>query len=225
MKPSIATTIAALCWGLATPGHAADEVRYVRDWMSVPLRASAAKDSAVVDRGLVSGTTLTLLESDQASGLSRVRTEAGQEGWLPTRYLTNEPVARALLDQANTELEAQRKLNQQLRGDNPATAAAIDDANQRAAQLQEANATLTSELTALKQAPDNPDNLKQNNQALQQQNETLRQQLDQPTGELTQLRASRDNEMFRNGALAVLGGVLIALLIPWLRPKKKSDWA
>ena len=106
-----------------------------------------------------------------------------------------------------------------------ATAAAIDEANKRAAQLQEANAALSSELTTLKQAPDNPDNLKQNNQALQQQNETLRQQLDQATGELTQLRASRDNEMFRNGALAVLGGVLIALLIPWLRPKKKSEWA
>jgi SH3 domain protein len=217
--------IAATCWSWASTGHGADETRYVRDWMSVPLRESQAQDSAVVHRGLVSGTVVTLLQSDQPSGLSKVRTDAGGEGWLPTRYLTTEPVARTLLDKANAELEQLRQLNQQLRGDQPTVTAAIDQANQRSEQLQQANTALTAELNELKQAPNNAANLEQSNRELLSQSETLRQQLDQATGELTQLRASRDHEMFRNGGLAVFGGVLIALLIPRLSPRKKSDWA
>lgn len=225
MKPVTALLTATLCWGLTTTVHAADDTRYVRDWISVALRESPAKDSAVVGRGLVSGTPLTLLESDQANGLSRVRTETGAEGWLPSRYLTAEPVARALLDQANAELEQLRQLNQQLRGDNPATAAAIDGAKAQVEQLQQANEALTAEVAALKQSPDNPANLKQSNQDLQVRNETLRQQLEQLNAEVSELRASRENEMFRNGALAVIGGVLITLVVPRLWPKKRSEWA
>ena len=41
------------------------------------------------------------------------------------------------------------------------------------------------------------------------------------------MKESRESQVFRNGALAVLLGVVIALIVPRLRPKRRntSGWA
>ncbi|MET0379419.1 MAG: hypothetical protein ABW049_10560, partial [Spongiibacteraceae bacterium] len=44
--------------------NAKDKVRYVRDWMTIPLRETADPDSTIIHKGVVSGAPLVLLQAD-----------------------------------------------------------------------------------------------------------------------------------------------------------------
>lgn len=195
----------------------AQETRYVRDWISVPLHAAQAADSEVVHRGLASGSAVTLLENDDRSGQARVRTADGVEGWMPARYLSAEPAARTLLEKANAEIAELRQLNEQLKNQQPADQRQM---TQRLEELQAANARLSGELEALKRAPGNAEQL----EALRQRNAALHEQFNQFSAAFQQAQNKRDTDMFRNGALAVLAGALLTLLVPRLWPKKRSEW-
>lgn len=205
---------AVLLTCLASTCVAADEVRYIRDWISIPLRETQAPDSTVVHRGLVSGNSVTLLENDEKSGLARVRSADGVEGWLANRYLTAEPPARVQLDKANGEIAELRKLNEQLKSQQSPDARQLEE-------LRAENTRLSTELETLKHAPSHAEQL----EALRQRNAALGEQFQQLGASLEQAQHSRDTEMFRNGALAVLAGALLSLLASRLWPKKKSEWA
>ena len=211
------TLPAAFLIGLAASHAVADEVRYVRDWITIPLRETQAPDSAVVHRGLTSGNAVTLLENDDKSGFARVRSADGIEGWIATRYLTNEPGARAQLEKANAEIAELRKAIEQLKDQQPADQKL---AAQQLEELRASNSQLSAELETLKNAP-SPDAQLEN---LRQRNAALDEQFQKLGASLQRTQTARDTEMFRNGALAVLAGALLALILPRLWPKKKSEW-
>lgn len=211
-----AVTTAVLILGLlagAAPGRADSAVRYVRDWLSVPLHATPALDSPVVHRGLASGTALTLLEDDAKTGFSRVRAADGTEGWLATRYLVSEPTARLQLDKANAEIKRLNALNQQLNDQQPPS-------QQQLEALQADNAQLKSRLDELQTGPDGIRALNK----LRKENAELRAQVATLGGQVQSFDRSRETALFRNGALAVIAGALLTLIIPRLWPKKKSEW-
>jgi SH3 domain protein len=215
VKAALTTALFIGLLAAGTASHAADSaVRYVRDWLSIPLRASAAPDSAVVHRGLDSGSAVTLLESDAKSGLSRVRSADGVEGWIASRYLVTEPTARQQLETANAEIAQLRQLNEQLKNQQPPE-------QRQLAELQANNVQLQSQLSALQQGPNGIKQLR----ALQQQNAQLQKQITDANGETQMLRGERETTQFRNGALAVIAGALLTLIIPRLWPKKKSEWS
>lgn len=235
-----AITVALLCSPLpATAQDAAEQpgtdsasaadrdetIRYVRDWISIPLHASATADSKVVHPGVISGTALTLLKSDDNSGFARVRTGDGVEGWIASRYLIGEPTAKLQLEKASADLADLRSQNEQLRSEHANLPADQRAAGQQLAQLKDDNARLQSELETFQQAPDNAAQLAQENIELKKSETALQQQLDQSNTELAKLRLGQNFALFREGAIAVLAGALLAVLIPRLWPKKRSEWA
>lgn len=202
-------------------GRADDSTWYVRDWMAVPLHATVAPDSKTVHNGLVSGSAVTVLESDDSHTYSRVRSADGTVGWIATRYLTAEPVARAQLEKANAELEQLRKLKAQLTN----LPADMRSATQQLIDLRSDNARLQAELEAYHKTPSEAAQLNSENAQLKTDNAALEQQLATLNTELQLRRSSGDRAQFREGALAVIGGVLLALCVRRLWPKKKSEWS
>lgn len=220
---SVALCIAVLATGIARAESAdtAGRERYVRDWIAVPLLGSPAQDGKPLHNGLVTGTALTLLEPQESNGFSHVRTRDGSEGWIATRYLTAEPVARVQLDKANAELEELRKLKTQL-ADLPA------DARSAAQQLIEAraqNAELRKALDDAQKSPSEAAALSADNTRLNGENDSLRQQLADRDTELRLLRDDNGQKQFRDGALAVVAGMLVVLAVRRLWPKKRSEWS
>lgn len=71
-----ASIIAGIITLAAPQGHAQDNLRYVRDWLSIPLRETTNPDSTIIHKGVVSGARLTLLQSDEKTGVAR-----GDRGW------------------------------------------------------------------------------------------------------------------------------------------------
>ena len=67
---------------------------------------------------LKSGTKVELLEEDTASGYSRVRVGPGRDGWVLSRYLSNEPAARERLAAAKSDLAEQQAAVRKLEAEN-----------------------------------------------------------------------------------------------------------
>jgi SH3 domain protein len=219
-----------LCLGLATlvspSGHAQEKIRYVRDWISIPLRETTNPDSTIIHKGVVSGATLIQLDSDDKAGATRVRTEDGVEGWLPTRYLTSEAGARSQLDKAQLEIERLGKLNEQLRIGSPSVAALQESSAKQMADAQAQNSKLSDEVAALKSSIGDNSKLVQDHADLGKHATELQNQVTELNTEIVELRAGQRQSYFRDGALSVGAGALLTLLAANFWPRKKrSDWA
>lgn len=201
--------------------HAADTDRYIRDWISVPLLASAAPESKTVHPGVVSGTPVTVLETNDSSGYTRVRTREGTVGWLATRYLSEEPSARAQLEQSNAELQELRALKTQL-ADLPPD---LRTASQQLIDTRAENARLQQELADSRRTPNEAAAISSENTRLQASNNDLQQQLQARATELQLLRADTSQQQFRDGGLAVAAGMVLIVIGRRLWPKKRSEWS
>src|ERR1041384_1550105 len=78
---------------------------YITDELTVPLRRGPSNGHKIVNAALPSGLALEILGEDKAAGFTQVRTPNGTEGWVPTQYLTGEPVAKDRLAAATKRVE------------------------------------------------------------------------------------------------------------------------
>jgi len=99
-----------LCACAAT---ASAETLYVTDSLRLALYESEDTSDKPVSN-LVSGTPVQLLERD--ASLARVRTPAGDEGWVKASFLVPDKPARARLAELEAELAGVRSENAEYRG-------------------------------------------------------------------------------------------------------------
>lgn len=197
---------------------------WVNDQLYLPLRAGAGTQYRIVQNALPSGTQLEVLEV--GSDYTRVRTPRGNEGWVANQYLTNEPIAADQLREVRQQLEtAQQRV--------AALSAELDEVTEERDTLQNAENNLSTraedlqaELTRIKSVAADSLNLERRNRELVQENQRLGDNLEVLTAEKERLEAGKESDFMLLGAGLVLGGVLLALLIPMLKPTRKNDnWA
>jgi len=199
------------------------ETQYVSDRLDITLRAGKSNEYRII-RSLISGTPLTVLEVDEEGGYTRVRSPQGDEGWVLTRYLVNEPVARDRLEQAEKQIaklkEEKTKLQQQF-GETSTTKSSLEKEHRA---LTSENQKLETELNRIRQTAANALTLDSENQAFKQRLVVLERERDvlKQQNEALQDRSSRD--WFLAGAAVLFCGMLLGFIIPKMRFKKKSDW-
>ncbi|MEP5766339.1 MAG: TIGR04211 family SH3 domain-containing protein [Halieaceae bacterium] len=205
----------------------AQEIRYISDTQYIPVRSGQGSQYRIVHRGIPSGTRVTVSESNAETGYSQITTDRGTSGWVRSQYLMSEVPAKIRL----SELEAR---NEALMGDeNSLRSQLVDMQNGNAelrAQLQETTGKLkkvSSELTEVRRISSNALSLDSSNRRLAEETEVMRTRLEVLEADNRRLKDSEENQAFFNGVLAVLLGVIIALLVPRLRPKPRSSssWA
>ncbi len=214
---------AALLTVLAVPAFA--QTMYIDDMLLAPLRSGEGLQYRIVNKGLPSGTRIELIETSD-SGYSRVRTSEGQEGWLPTRFLTPQPVAKDRLAAATRKMEdAQNQLKEtqeeleNVRNERDQLASSESDLETRSGKLSQ-------ELERIKAVSDNALNLDRRNRELQQSNQELKKEVEVLTAENERLEANKESDFMLLGAALVALGVFIAVVLPWLKPSRKADnWA
>jgi len=220
------TLLSIVLW-VALSGHASSvqaETQYVTDRLEVTLRTGESTRYRIL-RMLPSGTPLEILSINKATNYARVRLEDGSTGYVLLHEIQQEPVARTRV----AELEAQLAELQQ----KPDALAA------QLSRLQAEHAALSSE----------NQNLRENKQRLEQELATIRRasanilditndrdQLRIQVSELTREQAdlqqqNRDllnqshQRWFLIGAGVVSGGILIGLILPHLRlRRRRSSW-
>ncbi len=211
---------------LSQPALAQDsgETRFITDRLYVPLRSGKSANHRILHKGLPSGTEVSVLESDLEAGYSLIRTRRGLEGWILTRYLDQEPVAEIKLAEVTQKLEKLEVENRNLKKAFTNAAGSSKEASQIVDELEAENLKLATELEEIKRISANAIKLDRDYQVLSEAKQMLKDKVDVLETENARLRDNHENEAFLNGSFAVILGILAAIIIPRLRPRKRSEW-
>ena len=205
----------------------AQNVRYVSDKQFIPLRSGAGSDYRIIHRGIPSGTRLTIARTSADGEWAEITTEKGTTGWIRTQYLMQDLPAQNRVDAAEKRAaEAAAKsaaLSEELAALRTQSKALEGQLNSSGSEL----GSVTEELAQLKQISGNAIQLDIDNRRLVEESENLRSNVEMLDSENRRLQDKLESEGFLNGALAVLLGVIITLVVPRLWPKrrKSSSWA
>lgn len=198
---------------------------YIDDTLFAPVRSGEGTQYRILNNGLKSGTPVELLEKSD-SGYSKIRTPDGTEGWIVSRYLSEQPIARDRLIAVNKELERTKDQLAEAQNKLDSLQSERDDLASSESSLEARNQKLSAELEKIKSISANAITLDRRNQELQQTNQKLRSDLEVLTAEKERLEAKNDSDFMLIGAGLVLAGIVIALILPALKSSRKHDtWA
>lgn len=197
---------------------------WVDDQLYLPVRSGAGTQFRIIENAVPSGTPLEVLETGES--YTKVRTPKGTEGWVSTQYLSNTPIARDQLTRATRELEQAREDLTSLRQQLSSVTEERDNLQNAENNLTGQAENLQDELRKIKSIAADSINLERRNRELREENQKLHNDLEVLTAENERLEASKESDFMLLGAGLVLGGVMLALIIPMLKPTRKTDnWA
>jgi SH3 domain protein len=197
---------------------------YVTDELKITLRSGESATHRIL-RMLPTGTKLTVVSDNPQTGYSKVRLEAGTEGYVLSRQLLSQPVARDRLAAAEAEVAALK--------------AAPGELSSRLANLTDQHKALQSEHTALQEAKRQVDQeyaalqrTASNSVRIANERNELRKQVASLTREIEDVKQQNrelENKTAQNwfliGAGVVVGGIILGLILPHLRVRRrKSSW-
>jgi len=208
---------------LVLTGNALAETRYVSDTLEITMRSGKGTGYGIT-RMLRSGTPVEVLEDDKETGYTHVRTSNGKEGYVLSRFLMKGQAARDRLAEAEkklAELELENRKMETAMGSLSDEKSALE---QELDKLDGQSRSVSQELAEIKRTAssalaidsENKD-LKGRVVALERQLQTLQQE-----NEVLKDRTARD--WFMVGAAVVLLGIIVGLIIPRIRWRKKSSW-
>jgi len=208
---------------LVLTGNALAETRYVSDTLEITMRSGKGTGYGIT-RMLRSGTPVEVLEDDKETGYTHVRTSNGKEGYVLSRFLMKGQAARDRLAEAEkklAELELENRKMETAMGSLSDEKSAME---QELDKLDGQSRSVSQELAEIKRTAssalaidsENKD-LKGRVVALERQLQTLQQE-----NEVLKDRTARD--WFMVGAAVVLLGIIVGLIIPRIRWRKKSSW-
>lgn len=201
----------------------AAKTMYIDDTLYAPLRSGQGLQYRIINKGLKSGTKLEDLQDNPDSGYSLVQTQDGQQGWLPTRYLTDQPIAADRLKQVSHELDQSRSDLQQAKSELQKTQQERDSLQQDKKTLEAKVADISQQLDHLKTISSDAVNLDKRNRDLQESNQQLQNKVEVLAAENDRLKGKRETDYMLVGGGLVGLGILVAVIIPWMRPTRKND--
>ena len=158
---------------------------------------------------------------------AEVTTDRGTTGWVSTEFLSTDTPAQVRLPAAEARADKLSAENAELSSQVTTLEAEklelLNKINSSDSELGD----ISQQLSSLKQISGNAVQLDTDNRRLVEESENLRADVDMLEAENLRLQDKLKSEDFINGALAVLMGVFITLVVPRLWPKrrKSSSWA
>lgn len=204
---------------------------YISDELYVPIRNGQGNKFAILHKGLPSGTKLTLIERDKE--WTKIKTASGITGWIRNQFIDNKPPAKLQLKVANNKVQS---LSTQLQSLKEEKKTLIENYEQEKASLlneyeqtqralndtQSKAKKLDDEFTSLKAISSSAVESHQRLQTVAQKMQLLQTENDVLKSENESLRRSESTTFFVYGAFAVLLGVLLAIILPKLKPNKRN---
>lgn len=208
---------------LMSAAVSAQTTRYVSDELEIALRTGMGLEYRIREM-ITSGTRLQVLENDD-SGYSKVITEGGLEGYVLTRYLSNSPSASERLAAAEQqvvtlelELAAHKDEIEQLN-------LQYTDSDGQNASLKETAQRLSKELDDLRRTASSAMALENENRQLKEKLQQIDHEIQALSIENNTLKDKSAKNWFLVGAAVLFGGILLGLIMPSLRTRKKNSWS
>lgn len=201
---------------------AAANYQYVSDKLVITLRTGQGNTYQIL-KTLETGTRLEVLETTD-TGYTRVRTSDGTEGWVRTQYLMDTPTADMQLERVTRQLEQLKEQSDKMRETLSNLQKERAELSAERDQLLKTSTEAQEKLSHLNEVAAKPILLDQENRDLQQKNVALEKELQILSQENQVLKDRSEQEWFIAGAGVLLGGLILGLLIPKIRWKKRSSW-
>jgi len=208
---------------LALGTSALAETRYVSDNLEITMRSGKGNSFSIL-RMLSSGTPVEVLEVDKDDGYTRVRTSNGKEGWVLTRYLMRTQAARDRLADTQKQLAEMELEKRKLE---TAMAEMTDSKKALSTQLSTLDSEhrkTSQELAEIKRTASSALALDSENKELKGRVVGLERQLQTLQQENEGLRDRTARDWFMVGAGVILLGIIVGLVIPRIRWRRKSSW-
>lgn len=187
---------------------------YVSDELRITVRRGQSTEHGVITT-ISSGTSVEILQVDASSGYTQVRMANGTRGWVLSRFLLAEPIARSQLVNANQQLaEAQATLSE-LQPLTESQAAQLAELTQQREQL-------SSELSQLQSATADTVAINNKNRLLAQQLESIQSANQDLSEQVDLLTDDHRLRWFLYGSGVIVIGILFGLLLPKLRIQRKA---
>jgi SH3 domain protein len=210
-----------LALGLAA--QAQSQTRYVTDRTQVELRRGPSTEYRIL-RYLEAGDRVEVLEQNEAQGFTRVKVGEDTEGWIPTASLIAEPIARERLAAAERNLASARERVSTLEAQNQQLTRDLATTRTELEQERASHGTVSRELSDLRTAAANVVEIRDDNTSLQQRLVQRDAEVEKLTADNARLTSRSAQNWFVVGAAVLLGGIVIGLVAPTLRRKRRSDW-
>lgn len=201
----------------------AAEKAYVTDRLEVQLRRGQSLQHKIV-RMVPSGTAVNVLEKNPQTGYSFVRLDSGEEGWILSRYLSDQPIAINQLDEMTKKLETALEENKRLKSELSTVTSGKQSTDKTAQQLQAETTRLNTELMAIRQASANVLQIQAERDMLRESVIKLERELDTIRREKQALDEDHRQDWFMIGAGVLFGGIVLGVVLPRMSWRKKSAW-
>lgn len=213
---------AVCCFG----AFANAETVYIKDELYVPLRSGPSSQHRILHKGIRSHTSLKVLGRSDEKDWVNVTTPSGLEGWIPSQYIVTEPTALLKL----TTLEQQHKelttkyadLSKRL----GVASNSLSKTQKELKKTQTAQQKATMELHRIKSISSGAIELDEKYQQLLEEHELLQTTNDTLNAENESLKSDRRFSYMFYGAMLMMLGMLMTVILPHLKVKKRhSEWA
>jgi len=202
----------------------ASKVRYVNDNLTITMRTGKSNQHRII-RSIDSGTKVWLLES--ADDYSRIKTDKGDSGWVLSRYLTTQPVARDLLPPLQDKLAKIEAQNKEMTTDLKEITKERNQLKIIAVKYEKLAIDYkktTEELAQLRDASAKTAQLVQQTETLSREKANLQSQLDYIVQEIHELRNGNNKLWFLTGAGVIFIGIILGALLTRSRKSNDSSW-
>jgi len=198
------------------------EVRYVTDRCEITLRSGQSTGHKIISM-LPSGTRLSVLQTG-TKGYSRVKTSAGKEGWVLGRMTIKQPVAEQRLARIKSRMASLKEENRLFTQQSKSLLKKQKELQQQLDLCQNKNAELDSSLAKIRRTAANTLAIYSENDQLKGHILQLETELSQVKKENSAFKDESQRNWFMVGAGVLFGGILLGLILPRLRFRKKNSW-
>jgi SH3 domain protein len=209
---------------LALPALGIAQTNYITDQHKITLRTGESTGHRVM-RMLDSGTPVTVISRNAETGYTRVRLADGTSGYVLSRMLMAERPARERLLEAEQQLQVLRQEPGKLSSQLASLQETHDQLKQRYSALQSQNQELQRELTQLRKTAADPVRIARERDEAVERSHKLTEELEILKLRNQQLTDKTQQNWFLIGAGVIIAGIVIGLLLPHLRVRRKrSEW-
>jgi SH3 domain protein len=210
---------------ITATSYAAVEKRYVGDKIWLQLRSGPGSDFRIL-KALPSGEHLIFREQTKDKSYTKVTTGKGVEGWVLTRFLEDEPIAKEKLILSQRELVKVKAELDTLKQQTDTLSEEKSSLSGDRSSLTRENKTLKKELERIREISANALQLDSKNTKLTKRNQALEIQLESFTAENTRLKDNKERTFMIIGGGLIIFGIFLGLAIPAMRSgRKAASWS
>jgi len=203
-------------------GNLAATPAYVTDQLKITVRTGESAQHRIVSM-LSTGTRVELLSRNRDTGYSKVRLPNGKEGYVLSRQLLNQPVARDKLAALQAEVDALKAAPGELQKRLADLTSEHNELQSAHKELQQVKQSIEQELAALKRTASNAVRISNERNELRKQVAELTRSNEELKQEKRELENRSAQRWFMIGGGVTVGGILIGLILPHLRIRRRKD--